>query len=268
MWMLKDEIWCVCRSQPTSLLRRWSPARQMASIWSGRSCNGGTGAAERGSYQAFMSRDYFQSGRHWQPFLKNSPSFPILLHWSVGWCDRMVGELTVCIFMTLIHDVRRLNAILSPLFCVYLHIVSTFSLFSILFCTIFTSLCLDYTVCCMIEEPNTFIAQQRCSYYANDNKPFESWIFELSGFNQARRLSKLNYSHIFGGAEPFWDASLTFHKRLNPPQGTRPVGLHDIGKNWHCDMFFPCDIYCNMKKYRNWRKYLFFFVRKPSFLEL
>lgn len=45
MCMQKNETGCACPSQPTSLLLCccWRPARQMASIWSGRCCNGGPG---------------------------------------------------------------------------------------------------------------------------------------------------------------------------------------------------------------------------------
>lgn len=64
----KNDIGCVCLSQPTSLLRCCyrSLARQMASIWSGRCCNGGPRPAKRGCYWVFMSRPYFQSARQWQ----------------------------------------------------------------------------------------------------------------------------------------------------------------------------------------------------------
>lgn len=51
MCMWRDNIGnTACLSQPTGLLRWccWSPARQMASIWSGRCCNGGPEAANTG----------------------------------------------------------------------------------------------------------------------------------------------------------------------------------------------------------------------------
>lgn len=66
------------------------------SIWSGRCCNDGPGAAERGCYLVFMSRSYIPSAKQRKTltFFKSLPSFPPLLHWCVGWCARSLARLS------------------------------------------------------------------------------------------------------------------------------------------------------------------------------